>query len=136
MLISIALLSKLIDSEGNVITPSPITTGPITSLKDCFSDPNNVAGSAATLDCIPLIFFNVLKFIFGFSAIVALFFVFFAGFKFLTSGGDAKQVEGARKTLTYAIIGLIVVLLSFAILKVISAVTGVGCILNFGFNIC
>ncbi len=128
MLTDIKLLSQVID-QG--VGPTHIT-----NLKDCFSDPNNVATSAATLGCIPFIFSNVLNFIFGFSAIVALFFVFFAGFKFLTSGGDAKQVEGARKTLTYAIIGLIVVLLSFAILKFISAVTGVGCILSFGFNIC
>ncbi|MEX2007506.1 MAG: hypothetical protein WD992_01920 [Candidatus Levyibacteriota bacterium] len=92
--------------------------------------------SVATLSCIPAVFQLVLNFAFGFAGIAALFFVFFAGIKFLTSGGDAKQVEGARKTLTYAILGLVVVLLSFAVINVISQITGAECILNFGFDVC
>lgn len=87
----------------------------------------------ATLNCIPAVFQNVLNFAFGFAGVAALFFVFFAGFKFLTSGGDAKQVEGARQTLTYALIGLIIVILSFAMLQAISTITGVGSIMKFGF---
>ncbi len=130
MLSNIKLLAVLFaEGEGDLPTNEPIAT--TTNLNGCL-----YGKDVATLNCVPAIFQLVLNFIFGFSAIVALFFVFFAGFKFLTSGGDAKQVEGARKTLTYAIIGFIVVLLSFAILKFISAVTGVGCILSFGFNIC
>lgn len=102
----------------------------------CFSDPNNVKDSAATLSCVPLIFQLVINFVFGLAGIAAVFFVFLAGVKFITSGGDAKQVEGARKTLTYAIIGLVVILASFAIINIVSQITGAKCILNFGFNVC
>jgi heme O synthase-like polyprenyltransferase len=73
----------------------------------------------------------------GLASLVAMFFIIFGGFKFLTSGGDPKQVEGARKTLTYAIIGLILIFLAFAIIKLVGTITGANCIsLPFGFNNC
>ncbi|KKQ73910.1 MAG: hypothetical protein US96_C0047G0001, partial [Candidatus Woesebacteria bacterium GW2011_GWB1_38_5b] len=67
---------------------------------------------------------------------VALFFVIFSGIKFLTSAGDPKKVEGARNTLIWALIGLTIIILSFAILNIISELTGVGCIKLFGFEQC
>jgi hypothetical protein len=47
------------------------------------------------------------------------------GFKYLTAGGEAPAVESARKTITYAIAGLVLVALSFLILRFIYAFTGV-----------
>jgi hypothetical protein len=47
------------------------------------------------------------------------------GFKFITAGGDPKAIEGAKKTLTYAIMGIVLVALSFLILQFISTFTGV-----------
>ncbi|MCL5113943.1 MAG: pilin [Patescibacteria group bacterium] len=90
----------------------------------------------ATLSCIPIVFQNVVKWIFIFSAIAAVFFIIFAGLKFIRSGGQPKLVEDARNTLTYAIIGLIIVLLSFFIVNVISDITNVPCIKQFGFGNC
>lgn len=46
------------------------------------------------------------------------------GFQFLTSGGDPKAAGAARSTLTYAIIGIILVIVAWLILKLIAAVTG------------
>lgn len=48
------------------------------------------------------------------------------GFKYLTSGGDPKALEGAKGTLTHAILGLIVLVFAFLILVIIQAVTGVN----------
>lgn len=95
-----------------------------------------VENGVATLNCIPIIFKNVLYWAVGLAGITAVFFVIFAGIKFLTSGGDPKQVESAKKTLTFAIIGLIIVLLSFVIISVIAAITNVSCIKEFGFGNC
>lgn len=90
----------------------------------------------ATLDCMLVVFQNVLIFLFLILGAVAAILIVISGLKFLTSGGDAKQIEGARHTLTYAIIGLIVVLLSFFIINLIADITGVGCIKFFGFDNC
>lgn len=90
----------------------------------------------ATLSCIPIVFQNVVKWTFIFAAVVAVFFIIFSGLKFIRSGGQPKLVEDARNTLTYAIIGLIIVLLSFFIINVISDITNVPCIKQFGFGNC
>lgn len=46
------------------------------------------------------------------------------GIKYITSGGDPKATEGAQKTITYAIGGLIAILLSYLILVLIQRITG------------
>ncbi len=95
-----------------------------------------VQNGVATLQCLPVVFNYIVDWAIGLAGLVAVFFIVFAGIKFLTSGGDPKQVEGARKTLTYAIVGLLVVFLAFSIIKLISVITGVTCINTFGFNTC
>lgn len=97
---------------------------------------NCVQGGVATLDCLPAVLQNVIFAAFIFAGIIAVILIIFSGIKFITSGGDPKQVEGARKTMTYAIIGFVLILLSFAILNLISHITGISCILKFGFNNC
>lgn len=88
------------------------------------------------LSCIPLIFQNIVMAALIFASVVALFFILYAGFKYVTSGGDPKQVQSAQATLTYAIIGLIVILLSFFIISLIGYITGANCINQFGFDTC
>ncbi len=84
----------------------------------------------ATLKCLPALFSNITVTLLSLAGVAALFFIIFSGIKFITSGGDPKQVEGARKTLTYAIIGLIVIFLAYFIINTIAALTGAHCIFN------
>lgn len=51
--------------------------------------------------------------------IVALAFLVYGGFKWLTSQGDKAAVEGARGTIIAAIIGLVIIFLSFFILNLV-----------------
>ncbi|MCL5439151.1 MAG: pilin [Patescibacteria group bacterium] len=90
----------------------------------------------ATLKCLPAVFHNGLIWALILAGVVAVIIVIISGIKFITSGGDQKQVEGAKKTLTYAIIGLVIILLSYFIISFISYITGVGCIKSFGFDVC
>lgn len=87
----------------------------------------------ATLACIPVIIKLVVNAALVFSGIVALFFIIFSGVKYITSNGDQAKIDSAKKTLTYAIIGLIVIFMSFTILSIISSITGVKEISNPGF---
>ena len=89
-----------------------------------------------TLACIPLLLKLVINVLLGFSGFVALILIITSGIKLILSGGDAKKVGTAQKTLTYAIMGLVVIFLSFFIIDVISGVTGVKCIMSFGFSGC
>lgn len=90
----------------------------------------------ATLACVPAVFRNVVNGTLIFAGVIALFFIIFSGFKLATAQGDPKQLEGARHTLMYAIIGLLIILFSFFILNLISYVTGVTCLTEFGFTNC
>lgn len=80
----------------------------------------------ATIEDLGIVFQNLVSSLLGFAGIVLFILLLTGGFKYITSGGDPKAVEGAQKTLTYAIRGLIAVLLSYLILVFIKQITGVG----------
>jgi len=90
----------------------------------------------ATLSCIPIIFQNIINAALIFAGVAALFFILFAGIKYIRSGGEEEKIKSARETLTYAIIGLVIIILSFLIINIISTITGVSCIKQFGFGNC
>lgn len=93
-----------------------------------------VVGNIPTLSCLPVLLNNVITALVTIAGIVAIFFIIYSGFKLITSGGDPKQVETAKNSLVYAILGLFVVFLSFAIINIISHATNVNCIKTIGFG--
>ncbi|OIP57184.1 MAG: hypothetical protein COX79_04120 [Candidatus Levybacteria bacterium CG_4_10_14_0_2_um_filter_36_16] len=83
------------------------------------------SGDVATLRCIPIVLQNIINFLVIFAGVIAVFFIVFSGIRFVTSGGDPEKIASARKILTYAIIGFIIVVFSFVILNLIAKTTGV-----------
>lgn len=79
----------------------------------------------ATVGCLELYIQKAINFIFPLAAAVALLFLILGGIKFITSGGDPKSAEGAKKTMTYALAGLAVIFLVWFIFWVIKQMTGV-----------
>lgn len=77
------------------------------------------------------VFGNVVNVALGFAGIALFVMLIIGGFKYITAGGDPKGIEGAKKTLTYAIGGMVLVVLSFLILKFIGVFTGAENITNF-----
>lgn len=55
---------------------------------------------------------NIFSWIVG---VVSVIMVIFAGFKYITSAGDAGKVTSAKNTLLYALVGLVIVALAQAI---------------------
>jgi hypothetical protein len=92
--------------------------------------------NVASLSCIPPLFKAIFDFAIEFATVIAVFFIIYGGIKILRSGGDAKQLEQARGVITYAIIGLVIVLSSYFILTVISRVVGLECVRFFSFTAC
>lgn len=89
----------------------------------------------ATLSCIPIAVSNLLGAAMAFVGITTVFLIIYAGIRFIFSRGDSKQLEEARKVITYAIIGLVTVLFSFFIINLIGRITGVTCLAQFTTNI-
>jgi len=57
--------------------------------------------------------------------IISVIMLIYGGLRYVVSGGDSKKVTDAKNTIIYAIIGLIVAILSYAIVNfVINAIGG------------
>jgi len=82
-------------------------------------------GNIAHISDLQGIFRNVVTALLGFAGIVLYIVLIMGGFKYITSGGDPKAVDSAQKTITYAIGGLILILLSYLFLVLIKQITGV-----------
>lgn len=54
-----------------------------------------------------------------FLGIVAVIIIIIAGIRFATANGDAGKVKSARETILYAVIGLIVAIMSYVIVQFI-----------------
>lgn len=79
-----------------------------------------------TFECIFILIRNLFDFVIPFSAVVAVFVIIYSGIQFITSGGDKQKIESSRKSLTFAIIGLLVVGAALLVLKIISDLTGIN----------
>ena len=69
----------------------------------------------------------IVKNAFTIAGVIAFFLLIFGGFQFIVSAGsgDSKQMEQSKKTITSAVIGLIVIFASYWIVQIIEVLTGI-----------
>lgn len=68
----------------------------------------------------PVVFItNVLRLIFVVAGVYAFFNFIIAGFQYMSSGGDSKKLEEALNRIWYSLLGLIVIIASFALASLI-----------------
>lgn len=89
---------------------------------------------APTLDQLEGVFTSLISALLALGGVVLFIMLLTGGFKFLTSGGDPKAVEGAKKTMTTAIAGIVLLAASYLILKILSDITGVIDITEFNIT--
>lgn len=63
------------------------------------------------------LFFNIINTIIFVIGAVAVVMIVIGGFRYVVSGGDSSQITGAKNTILYAIVGLVIALLSYAIVN-------------------
>jgi len=80
----------------------------------------------AKLSDIETYFENIVKVALEFAGIVLFIMLIIGGVNYITSGGNPQQAEAAKKTITYAIFGIVLLAMSFLILKLIQQFTGVN----------
>ena len=76
----------------------------------CTDCPENLFGDQGVFKTVT----NTVLYIVG---VVAVIMLIIGGIKYVVSGGDAKKVTDAKNTVLYAIIGLIIAFLAFAIVN-------------------
>ena len=79
---------------------------------DCTTD------SSSSLSNLLRTVIDILSIVVGFAAVIM---IIIAGFKYITSGGDSSNVSSAKNTLIYALVGIIIVILSQAIVHFVLA---------------
>jgi hypothetical protein len=62
---------------------------------------------------------KAINFLLGMIVIVAVVVIIIAGFRMMLAGGNESQLTKAKKAILYAILGLVVALMSFAIVHII-----------------
>lgn len=74
---------------------------------------------------------NIIPNIYVAAGIILFFMILFGGYSIIVGGGDSSKLGEGKKTVTSAIIGLLVLFASYWIIQIIQVITGVP-ILNSG----
>lgn len=101
---SVVFVGSALAQRGNTLGPVP----------DIGGNPNSTSIRATIL--------NVLQTVLNFMALLAVVMIVIAGIRYVFSQGEQEATDKARKTIVFAVIGLIIILLASAI---VSFVTGV-----------
>lgn len=111
-----------------LVRPTPVFAGGVSN-----SIFNNVgaifgasSGSPAGATDLGTLIVNIVTILLVVAGSIAVIFLIIGGFRYVTASGNEEQTEAAKKTMTGAIIGLAVILLSFAIIRIISTILLTG----------
>lgn len=108
------LISFMVMATG-VSSVSALTLQEGAEAARCEGCPENLFGDTGVFKQVT----NTILYIVGIIAVIML---IIGGIKYVISGGDSKKVTDAKNTVLYAIIGLVIAFLAFAIVNfVISA---------------
>jgi hypothetical protein len=87
--------------------------------------------SVATIQGLQCLLANVLASFLTLVGIAAFLMMVVSAFRILLSAGNTQSMEKAQKSISYAVIGLVVALSAFIILNLLAQFTGVETILKF-----
>ncbi|MEX1995225.1 MAG: pilin [Candidatus Saccharimonadales bacterium] len=127
VVVSLSVLAFLAVPAAVVSTPSPAFAAPQidealcqganlqidTALKAQCEDLKKGDGTATVNTLITQVI-NIISIV---VAIVAVIMLIFGGFRYVTSGGASDKVKGAKDTILYALIGLVIVALAQTVVK-------------------
>jgi len=113
----------------HAVTSDPLTNGLCNGLDNAQggdADPNSENASCTTGDTettgrinnIIHLVINLFSLIVG---AVSIIMIIYGGFKYITSGGNDSSVSGAKNTIVYALIGLVIVALAQVIVRFVLA---------------
>lgn len=62
---------------------------------------------------------NIINWIFGFAALVAVLFIIIGGILYVVSAGNTDRAKQARQTILYSVIGLLIIVLSYFVVSLV-----------------
>ena len=73
------------------------------------------SGTGLTQSDLPTVIGNILKVVLSFLGLIALIIIVYGGFMWMTAGGTQEKVETAKTLMINGIIGLVIIVLAYAI---------------------
>jgi len=128
MIIGISLSSLLVPQQAFAQTES-WTGGCVKSVQ--FGDETADIATIEGFECVVTNLLSIATSIIGIASFIML---LIGGFTFLLSGGTPKHIETGKKTMGFAIVGIVVAISAWVILRFVSVFTGVGTVTTFDVN--
>ncbi|KKR25635.1 MAG: PKD domain-containing protein [Candidatus Peregrinibacteria bacterium GW2011_GWE2_39_6] len=75
---------------------------------------------------------NVTNFILSFLGLAAVIVIIYGGFMYVTAGGEQEKADKGKKSITYAVMGIVVVLISYALVNTLIGAASKGGDTNSG----
>jgi hypothetical protein len=85
-------------------------------------NPGNVPDGGAAANIV----WTLIDLVIVFSVLLAIFFILLGGWNMITSEGQKEKMANARKEIGFALLGLILIFLSFAFVNLIGSFAGVN----------
>jgi len=89
-------------------------------------NPSSVSSATGGESSFRSIVLTIVNFILSFLGIIAVLFVIYGGFLYVTSAGNSEKVDQGKKIITYAVVGIVIILISFALINTILGAANPG----------
>ena len=120
----VTLVASLVMPSGQAIAAFSQSMGDGANSAKGIDQATTLFGPSGTFQTIT----NVLLFVVGAISVIML---IIGGIRYVVSGGDSTAVQGAKNTILYAIVGIVICLLAYAVVSfVIGSFTGAGTAAN------
>jgi len=96
------------------------------TVADCWNTNVKPGDDVVTLQGIECVVQAILNLAIRFAGIALFVMLIIGGFRYLVSNGDPKETESAQKTISYAILGLVLLLGGWLILSFVNEFTGIN----------
>lgn len=107
------------DKFKKLIGPVAVATSSLVAPAAALAQTEVVPGTIRPINNAVNVVRGIIQFILVVAFVGAFVFLLIGGIRWILAGGDEKAVAGARGTITAALIGLVIVLVAYAIIRLV-----------------
>jgi len=88
--------------------------------------PSSISAATGGEGSFRALILNIVNFFLLFLGLIAVIMIIYGGITYVTAAGNQEKIESAKKIILYAIVGIIIVLISFALVRTVISGAGQG----------
>ncbi len=88
--------------------------------------PGRLAEATGGQDSLRQLVLTFLNFFLGFLGLISVIMIIYGGVLYVTAAGEQEKVDKGKKIIMYAIVGIVIILLAFAIVSTVLGGLGAG----------